>query len=187
MLGLLFFLCFGPHGGWGSTLLFNGAQSAIFTDATTSCLAAFDTSLDCDPLVQLLSYDMDRLELTEDSLTALCTSSCLSSLVQLESAVASGCGSYEIDFNGAYLSAVQVVDLFAYKYNMSCLADSSGAFCLVVEESWDVAALNNSGEATWPTFTNKVCNYLPLLQFACSNAFSKRYYTHAERFFKEKG
>lgn len=104
--------------------------------------------------VQLLSYDMDLPELTEESLTALCTSSCLSSLVQLESAVTSGCGSYEIDFNGAYLSTAQVFDLFAY--NMSCLADSSGAFCLMVEESWDVAALNNSGEATWPTFTNKV-------------------------------
>ncbi|KUI60197.1 hypothetical protein VP1G_07396 [Cytospora mali] len=118
-------LSLGPILGLGSTLLFNGAQSAIFTDATTSCLTAFNTSLDCDPLVQLLSYDMDRLELTEDSLTALCTSSCSSSLVQLESAVSSGCGSYEVDFNGAYLSAVQVVDLFTYKYNMSCLADSS--------------------------------------------------------------
>ncbi|KUI66076.1 hypothetical protein VM1G_02487 [Cytospora mali] len=155
MLIPIIILSLGPVLGLGSTLLFNGAQSAIFTDATTSCLTAFNTSLDCDPLVQLLSYDMDRLELTEDLLTALCTSSCSSSLVQLESAVSSSCGSYELDFNGAYLSAVQVVDLFTYKYNMSCLADSSGAFCLMVEESWDIAALNNSGNATWPMYTNK--------------------------------
>lgn len=99
---------------------------------------------------------MDRLQLTQDSLEALCTSSCASSLADMDSAVASGCGSYEIDFNGALLSAVQVVDLFVYKYNMSCLADSSGAFCLMVEESWDVGTLNASGEATWPSFTNKV-------------------------------
>lgn len=155
MLTQFIVLALGPGLGLGSTLLFNGAQSTIFSDATTSCITAFNTSLECDPLVQLLSYDMDRLELSETSLTTLCTSSCSSSLLQLESAVSSGCGSYEIDFNGAYLSAVQVVNLFTYKYNMSCLADSSGAFCLMVEESWDIAALNNSGKATWPVFTNK--------------------------------
>lgn len=137
------------------TLLFNGAQDGIFEDASTECLAAFNTSLACDSSVQLLSYDMDRLEFDQDSLTTLCTASCSSSLRELETAVASACRTYDVEFNGAYLTAVQVVDLFFYKYNMSCLADGSGSFCLMVEDTWDVDALDASGQATWPTFTNK--------------------------------
>lgn len=135
--------------------LFNGAQQAIFEDATSACLAAFNLTLNCDPSVQMLSYDLDRLEFTEASLTTLCKSSCLSSLLALDSAVSSACGDYDIEFNGAFLSATQTVDLFLYKYNMSCLADSEGSFCLLVEETWDVGSLNSSGTATWPMFTNK--------------------------------
>lgn len=37
------------------------------------------------------------------------------------------------------------------KCNMSCLADSSGAFCLVVEESWDVPAPTQTVRGTTPT------------------------------------
>jgi hypothetical protein len=136
--------------------LFNGAQQAIFEDATTGCLAAFNQTLNCDASVQMLSYDLDRLEFSESSLTTLCTSSCLSSLLTLESTVSSACGDYDIEFNGAFLSATQVVDLFLYKYNMSCMADSKGSFCLLVEETWNIGELNNSGTVTWPTHTNKI-------------------------------
>ena len=129
------------------TKLLNGAQEAIFEDITTQCSTAFNTSLACDVSVQTLSYDFDRLNFTTDDLSALCTSSCLSSLLTLESAVSSACGTYEVDFNGATISAVQVVDLFIYKYNMSCLADSTGSFCLLVEETWNVGSLNSSTHA----------------------------------------
>jgi len=136
------------------TTLFNGAQELVSEDASTQCLNAFNTSLACDYKVQLLSYDMDRLEFNETDLTSLCTSSCYSSLSDLNDTVSSDCGDYDSEFNGAYLSTVQVVDLFICKYNMSCLADSSGSFCLMVEEIWDVGSLNSSGTATWPTYTN---------------------------------
>ncbi|KAK5130744.1 hypothetical protein LTR08_001689 [Meristemomyces frigidus] len=52
--------------------------------------------------------------------------------------VSSACGTYDIDFNGTYISAIQVVGLFIDKYNMSRLADTSGSFCLSVEETWKV-------------------------------------------------
>ncbi|KAI0203376.1 hypothetical protein F4808DRAFT_458140 [Astrocystis sublimbata] len=138
-----------------ATTLFNGAQQAIFQDASSTCLTAFNLSLACDPSVQLLSYDLDRLEFTQDSLETLCMPSCLSSLQSLETAVSSSCGTYDIDFDGAFLSAVQVVDLFMYKYKMSCLADSQGKFCLEVEKTWNISSLNTSGAATWPAHTNK--------------------------------
>ncbi|KAK5739014.1 hypothetical protein LTR17_005532 [Elasticomyces elasticus] len=138
------------------TRLFNGAQRAIFDDdAPSQCLDAFDTTLACDYKVQLLSFDMSRLEFNETDLQNLCTPSCYTSLLELNTTVSSSCGTYDFDFNGAYLSAVQVVDLFIYKYDMSCLADSSGQFCLLVENTWDVRSLNLSGTATWPTYTNK--------------------------------
>lgn len=139
--------------------LFNGAQEAVLEEAPTQCLAAFDTDLSCDAKVQMLSYDMDRLDFSENDLTNLCTSSCYAGLQKLESAVSSACGTYDFEFNGAHLSAVQVVDLFLYKYNMSCLAESSGSFCLMVEQTWDVGALNSSGTATWPTYINKTYPY----------------------------
>lgn len=148
-------LALGLPGVMADVTLFNGAQQAIFEDATSGCLAAFNQSLACDPSVQMLSYDLDRLEFTQDSLTTLCKPSCLSGLLTLDNAVSSACGNYDIEFNGAFLLATQIVDLFIYKYNTSCMADSKGSFCLMVEETWDVGALNSSGTATWPTFTNK--------------------------------
>ncbi|KAI1115461.1 hypothetical protein F5Y14DRAFT_460583 [Nemania sp. NC0429] len=135
--------------------LFNGAHQAILGDASISCLTAFNSTLNCDPVVQMLSYDLDRLAFTEASLTSLCKPACLSSLLTLESAVTSACGDYDVEFNGGFLSATEIVDFFLYKYNTSCLADSKGSFCLLVEETWDVSSLNSSGTATWPTFTNK--------------------------------
>lgn len=140
----------------GQTLLFNGAQVALFDGASTACLNAFNTSLACASTVQLLSYDLTYLAWSAGNLTSLCTPSCLSSLRTLESAVASTCGSYSFAFNNAETTAVQVVDLFIYKYNMSCLADiPTGQFCLVEEQTWNITQLNNSGKATWPTHTNK--------------------------------
>lgn len=139
-----------------ATLIFNGNQEALFEDASSECLAAFDTDLDCDANIQLLSSDMDKLDFNQSQLTALCSTSCKTSLSTLASSVSSACGDYEFDFNGAYLSTVQVVDLYTYKYDMFCLSDSStGDFCLMVEATWDITALDNSGAATWPIYTNK--------------------------------
>lgn len=155
LLGRSFFALCLPS-AFAATTLFNGGQEAIFENASTGCLAAFNLSLACDQSIQLLSNDLDRLELTQASLTTLCKPSCLSSLLALDSAVSSACGEHDdIEFNGGFLSAVQIVDLFTYKYNMSCLADKNGSFCLVVEETWDIGSLNSSGSATWPRFTNK--------------------------------
>jgi hypothetical protein len=76
--------------------------------------------------------------------------------MSLEAAVSASCGNYSFDFNGRELTALQIVDLFAYKFNISCLEDlATKAFCLVLEESWNITALNDSGEATWPLYTNK--------------------------------
>lgn len=140
-----------------ATYLLNGAQEAVFDgDVTTACLQAFNTTLSCPASVQLLSYDISYLSWTESNLTELCTTSCYTSLLTLESAVSTACGDYALSFNGGNLTALQIVDLFVYKYNMSCLTDpSTEAFCLVLEQSWDITALNDSGEATWPLYTNK--------------------------------
>jgi hypothetical protein len=139
------------------TTLFNGAQSVVFEDASAACLAAFDNPLACDDRVQVLGgYDLDTLEFDEAALSSLCSNDCRNSLSALERAVSSSCNDFEIDFNGGYLSATEIVDLFIYKYDMSCLADSSGSFCAIVEESWDIDSLNASGLATWPTNTDKI-------------------------------
>jgi hypothetical protein len=111
--------------------LFNGGESSIFTGATASCVAVFNSSLDCDASVQLLSYDLSYLQWAESNLTTLCTSSCESSLIALASSV-QACGDYSFDFNNGNLTAVQVVDLYLYKYNTSCVTDAAtGAFCLI--------------------------------------------------------
>lgn len=110
----------------------------------------------CRDEVQLLGYDFDSLELTETLLDALCSKDCARSLQSLKDAVSSACGEYDTPFNGAYISAVEVVDLFAYKYNMSCLDNSRGEFCLIVEQQWDVDSLDRNGHATWPAYTEKI-------------------------------
>lgn len=124
------------------TLLFHGAQEEVFPDAPAACLAAFDTPLRCDEKFREIIQQM-----TDAGLSVLCTPSCESSLQDLKAAVSFACGDYDILLNGHRLSAVQSVDLVFYNYNMSCLVDSSGDFCLTVEESWDVHSLNASGQA----------------------------------------
>ena len=149
-LGFLFSLA------GATTTLFGGGESIILGNTTTqACLNAFNTTLNCDQQVQLLSYDMDRLEWTQSKLTAVCTPSCLSSLQSLLSAVGSACAGHEIPFSGTTLAASDIVELYLYKYQLSCLTEtSSGSFCLMVEETWDVGALESSGNATWPEHTN---------------------------------
>ncbi|KAI7081910.1 hypothetical protein KC356_g8771 [Hortaea werneckii] len=39
---------------------------------------------------------------------------------------------------------------------MSCLANSRGEFCLIVEQQWDVDSLDQNGHATWPAYTEKI-------------------------------
>ena len=139
------------------TLLFNGAQISLFDGASTTCLNAFNASLDCPDTVQLLGYDLEQLSWSQNELITLCTPSCNSSLLSLVSAVSSACGNLEIDFNGGQLTAMQIVDYFSYKWGYSCLASTeTGEFCLLQEKTWNIAQLNETGKATWPLYTNKI-------------------------------
>ncbi|RMZ86661.1 hypothetical protein DV736_g6112, partial [Chaetothyriales sp. CBS 134916] len=153
---LLTILLFSPGHSEAATQLFNGAQIALFEDAPTDCLTAFNASLDCSDNVQLLGYDFQTLAWSVDDLAYMCTTSCAASLQSLASEISSACTSYTFDFNGGEMTAVQVVDLFYYKYNYSCLASTeTGQFCLIEEQTWNITQLNNSGAATWPVYTNK--------------------------------
>ncbi|KAH8680170.1 hypothetical protein BGZ61DRAFT_65432 [Ilyonectria robusta] len=138
-----------------SIRLFNGAQKVLFRNAPQECLDVFDAQLDCDGLVQLVSYDQDKLKLNHTKLEALCTSPCSTSLTSLESAAAAACGTSDLEFNGNYISVVQILDLYRYKYNALCLKNAEGEFCLMVEETWDVGQLHTAGKVTWPAHTKK--------------------------------
>jgi len=139
----------------GSITLFAGTQGNFFpTTAPSACLAAFNTSLSCDVTVQLLNTQQEWVGWNQTNLTALCTSNCYNSLVSLESTVSSACGSYAIPFNGATISAGQILDYYQYKYNLTCLANA-GTFCLMEEATWNIPQMIADNNATWPTHTNK--------------------------------
>lgn len=138
-----------------SIRLFNGGQKVLFRNAPQECLDVFDAQLDCDGLVQLVSYDQDKLKLNQTKLGALCTSPCDTSLTSLKSAAAAACGTSDLEFNGGYISVVEILDLYRYKYDAFCLQNIDGEFCLMVEERWDVGQLHAAGKATWPAHTNK--------------------------------
>ncbi|KAF7553408.1 hypothetical protein G7Z17_g3645 [Cylindrodendrum hubeiense] len=136
-------------------MLFNGGQKVLFRNAAQECLDVFDMQLNCDSLVQLVSYDLDKLNLNQTKLDALCTSACDMSLASLASVASDACVASDFEFNGAYISVVDIVDLFRYKFDSFCLRNPEGEFCLMVEERWDVGQLHATGEATWPTHTKK--------------------------------
>ncbi|KAH6967951.1 hypothetical protein BKA56DRAFT_597454 [Ilyonectria sp. MPI-CAGE-AT-0026] len=138
-----------------SIRLFNGAQKVLFRNAPQECLDVFDAQLDCDGLVQLVSYDQDKLKLNQTKLEALCTSPCSTSLTSLESAATAACGTSDLGFNGDYISVVEILGLYRYKYDAFCLKNVEGEFCLMVEETWNVGQLHAAGKATWPAHTNK--------------------------------
>lgn len=143
------------HGALAATTLFNTVPIALFPDAQQECLDAFNTPLECDEFVQFSSYDLVKLSLTYEKLTRLCTAACDASLDALEVAVTEACATYDFPFNGGYMTAVDVVSFYRYKYGLFCLANTEGHFCLMVEETWDIGALDKAGKATWPTYTVK--------------------------------
>ncbi|MCJ1415007.1 hypothetical protein MMC32_001337 [Xylographa parallela] len=54
------------------------------------------------------------------------------------------------------MSYIQVVDLFQYKWGLTCLADAaSGEFCTDVESSWNITTMVADDDATWPNYTQK--------------------------------
>lgn len=56
---------------YAATTLFNGLQSAIFPTTTSAeCLASFNTSLQCDPLVSRLYMQTDWVGWNATNLTA---------------------------------------------------------------------------------------------------------------------
>jgi hypothetical protein len=137
--------------------LFNGGENTLFSNASSACLGAFNATLSCAKQVQLLSYDLSYLDFAQSDFTALCTSSCASSLTQLKSSVGLACGSYTTGFNGAPMNMSQVVDYYNFKYNLVCLKDTStGQFCELQQQGWNISQLNISGKAIWPTYTNKI-------------------------------
>ncbi len=135
--------------------LFNGAQEVLFPDAPKVCTNALGAELQCDALIQKLTADLDKLAPSEADLAALCTDSCISSLRDLKASVESQCAGFEFFFNDGYSSVEETIDLFQYKLGSVCLRDVQGNFCLIVEESWDVGALERAGKATWPAYSNK--------------------------------
>lgn len=140
--------------------LLNGVQESILQNTSGERLAAFDTQLSCPTSVQLLPYDLSYLNWPLTDLTLLCVPNCLSSLESLEAAVAGACRDYSFEFNNGEMTACQIVDLYAHKYQTSCLADPDpDSFCLLEEQSWNVTALNAPGEATWPSFPDVTYPY----------------------------
>ncbi len=139
----------------GAVTLFNDAQEVLFPNAPKACTNALAAKLECDTTVQKLTADLDKLAPSESDLLALCTDGCSSSLRDLKASVQQQCTGFEFYFNDDYWRVEDVVDLFQYKFGSVCLRDSDKNFCLVVEETWDVGALDKAGKATWPAYSNK--------------------------------
>lgn len=53
------------------------------------------------------------------------------------------------------MTAADVLSFYRYKYGLFCLENTEGHLCLMVEETWDISALDKAGKATWPTYTVK--------------------------------
>lgn len=108
LLPILAFLLSTLTLSYGQIKIFNGAQEAILTNASTACLAAFNTSLACDSAIQYITFDLSYLNWQIANLTSLCTNDCYSSLLELENAVSESCGNYSIDFNSVELNTTEV-------------------------------------------------------------------------------
>lgn len=141
----------------GATTLYGGAQNVVLpANLSSSCLAAFNTSLDCPANVQLLTYGNQAVAWNTSSLTLLCTPACNSSLVTLQQAVTSGCAGQSLQLASQNYSYPTLIDLFQYKWSLACLTSSeTGAFCSDVEASWNITTMVANKAATWPTSTNK--------------------------------
>lgn len=134
--------------------LYNGAQKTVLSpNMPSACDSAFNTTLSCpDNVLQFLTYPnidvgmsgtlrshetvADVLAWNTSTLAAMCTTACKSSLVQLKTAVTSGCSTDSFNFNSANMTYVDVVDLIQYKFGQVCLADaSSGQYCSDIEKT----------------------------------------------------
>jgi len=91
-------------------------------------------------------------------LSSLCTSACNSSLTNLHSQVVSACGSTSFAFGySGNLTFAQIVEIRQFKYGLTCLQDSSsGAYCLNVEQTWNISALVAANTVQWPNNTYKL-------------------------------
>ncbi|KAL4901141.1 hypothetical protein BDW74DRAFT_181995 [Aspergillus multicolor] len=142
---------------FGATMLMNGLQARVFPSSMpTSCMAAFNASLDCDSSVQYLYKQHGWVEggWQESNLTRLCTDSCRSSLQSLRTQVDAACASWSTTADGLAVSASSMIDFYLYKYNTTCLTDGS-SFCLLEQEDWTLQALEAKGSVTWPAHINK--------------------------------
>jgi hypothetical protein len=139
-----------------ATTLFNGDPGFWLPKTTpTPCLQAFNTSLTCDPVVGALQGQSHWVGWNQTTLPALCTTSCRSSLVSLQSAVESACGSWGPPSNGPdSLNATDILDYFIYKFDKTCLTDGT-TFCHIQEQNWNIPNMIAAGGVTWPTYTNK--------------------------------
>ncbi|KAH8799634.1 hypothetical protein F5884DRAFT_111945 [Xylogone sp. PMI_703] len=143
---------------FGATI-FNNSQAALLPSSTTSaCLAAWGTDLSCDPLyVQHLLRTRRYAQWNTTSLSALCTTKCQSSLKALTTAVEESCNGQTISLQGGTLTHQYISDLYNYKFELVCLTDpDTGDFCFDVEDTWNIAAMNEAGTATWPNYTTKL-------------------------------
>src|SRR2546423_13316990 len=110
----------------GTSMLFNGQQDEFFPlNTPNSCLAAFNTSLDCDDRDHLLYKQTDWVGWNGTDLTALCTSSCNSSITSLKSAVDSACASTVFMLGGTDMDSPTLIDAILYHYEIACMTDGS--------------------------------------------------------------
>jgi len=123
-------------------------------DTPQSCLAALNTTLNCDSTVQLLNTPVSYVGWNTTGLTNLCTTDCYSSLVYMKAQVTSACNDFSPDFNGMPMNVSQILDFYIYKYNYNCLKGIQ-YFCLVQDYNWNIPSMIAAGGATWPKYTNK--------------------------------
>jgi hypothetical protein len=143
-------------GAEAATTLFNG--DPVFwlpKTAPTVCLQAFNTSINCDTVVGALQGQSHWVGWNQTTLPALCTTSCRSDLVSLQSTISSACGSWNPSSSTVdTLNATTILDYLIYKFDKTCLTDGS-TFCHIQEQNWNIPNMIAAGGITWPTHTNK--------------------------------
>ncbi|PQE11550.1 Chitin- type 1 protein [Rutstroemia sp. NJR-2017a WRK4] len=137
--------------------LYNGLHKVVLSaDISDACDIALNTELNCESLIQLTPYSIQRTNWTTSSLESLCTTACQTGLTALHSVSQSACADDTFYIDGNSMSLHELVDLIDYKWSLICLKDASTQeYCLNVEDSWNITTMVANGAATWPTNTQK--------------------------------
>ncbi|KAH6871038.1 hypothetical protein B0T10DRAFT_611351 [Thelonectria olida] len=133
---------------------------------TEECKTSMNQTLKCSSL--LGDFEADSVDLSAADLTELCTSSCNSSLVQLQEEINKACpkSSNSITIDGETYAATNNINSFVDTYNQLCLVDpDTKKFCYDLTRSWPSEDKMNSSQK---------CSYchLKLLQVDQSSEFN---------------